>query len=315
MSILKNAVDSIAIGLEDFESEDERNNMKDETSPPRSIKYMHLPSLDIEAQIETVRGWFLERYKDPIESNPSSDGYNHIFIGPNDIKDMLYETFQDFVKTETIDIVVAELIDQSSRWVNELDDSIIDPAWLDPTLPTAHFRQIFIEAIEKIDEIININIESKDIQNSLNRLLFANIIFALETYLSDAFIGRISSNRQCLINYVKNDKDISKMSLGKAFSITDSVEDTSKKYLISQSWHNIKRVKEMYKFALSCDFPKDISSICTAIEKRHDIVHRNGRDKETGVEILISKQNIQDLIKDVTKLVDHIDIQLSNSTP
>jgi hypothetical protein len=57
-------------------------------------------------------------------------------------------------------------------------------------------------------------------------------------------------------------------------------------------------------------FPDELGDIYRAILKRHDIVHRNGKNKD-GEEILLQKGDVSALIEKVEQLAQAIDVQLA----
>ena len=77
------------------------------------------------------------------------------------------------------------------------------------------------------------------------------------------------------------------------------------------SWHNLERVKPMYKNTLVIEFPTELKKLCNAIRVRHDIVHRNGKTKD-GKEYEILQSDVKELISIVEDFVCKIDGQLSS---
>ena len=78
-------------------------------------------------------------------------------------------------------------------------------------------------------------------------------------------------------------------------------------------WHNLRKVDGLYReaFDKKLCLTKDLVS---AVEKRHDIVHRNGKTKD-GKEVEISKEdvinmksNISDFITDIEDSLDNIQV-------
>ena len=143
-------------------------------------------------------------------------------------------------------------------------------------------------------------------------MLFVNVVTALETYLSDAFINTVVPNQALMRRFIEGTPEFQseKITLSDIFKAIEEVEQKAKSYLADVVWHNLQRVKPMYKDTLGIDFPKDIGDIFRAIIKRHDIVHRNGKTK-SGDEILIQQQDIIDLVAAVESFTQYIDTQLS----
>lgn len=69
------------------------------------------------------------------------------------------------------------------------------------------------------------------------------------------------------------------------------------------------KIKGIYKDTLDVDFGS-IQEIMKAVEKRHHIIHRNGKDKEDN-SIVITNTDVDDLIACITKFVENIDDQLA----
>ena len=89
-----------------------------------------------------------------------------------------------------------------------------------------------------------------------------------------------------------------------------SIEIKVRKYLADFIWHNLAVVGKMYKDTLSIKFPDNMGAVYKAIVIRHDIVHRNGKDK-SGKEEIICQQDIINLIVEVEELVQHIDSSIN----
>ena len=53
------------------------------------------------------------------------------------------------------------------------------------------FHQTFVESLESIENLVKVNLSDNKLTDILNKLLFANTVAAMETYLSDAFINTV----------------------------------------------------------------------------------------------------------------------------
>jgi len=71
-----------------------------------------------------------------------------------------------------------------------------------------------------------------------------------------------------------------KFSLSDIFDCYEKIEKNVRTYLLDLIWHNLAKVKEMYKSSLDISFPETMKSLYSAISKRPDMVHRNGRKEE-----------------------------------
>jgi hypothetical protein len=172
------------------------------------------------------------------------------------------------------------------------------------------FYNTFLQSTFEIEALAAANITGR-IKISLDRLLYANIIAAVETYLSDAFINIVISNPDLIRKLVETNPEFKKrkFDLSDIYNKYESLESEVREYLVNIIYHNLAKVKNMYKSVLNIDFPSDLSRLYTAIMNRHDIVHRNGKNKE-GQLLNVNKKEITELISDSRRFVEHINLQL-----
>ena len=100
-----------------------------------------------------------------------------------------------------------------------------------------------------------------------------------------------------------------KLTLSEIYKRSDGLEDEIKKYLIDIIWHNLAKIKQMYKKTFNIDFPDELGELYGAVITRHDIVHRNGRTLE-GQKVIINKNKIEQLIIRTKNMIDFIDRQI-----
>jgi hypothetical protein len=92
----------------------------------------------------------------------------------------------------------------------------------------------------------------------------------------------------------------------------DDLEEEIRNYLLDLIWHNLEKIKPMYKFTLGIDFPNDLKPLFQAIVIRHDIVHRNGKTKE-GKESQLSRADVEQLLTDIPHFSQFIDKQFEEN--
>ncbi|MBP2443804.1 hypothetical protein [Rhizobium leguminosarum] len=144
------------------------------------------------------------------------------------------------------------------------------------------FRRALGEWRSTVDEI-----GSFDGESSRNRMLFSNLYSIVEAYLSDTIIGAaiadVSVQRQMLKLDDLKLKD-KQLSLETVLAKPNIVSDMIKTTLQGISFHNLVLVNQMCDNAFGNSIlPKekdDRKMILMSVSKRHDCVHRNGRDKE-----------------------------------
>ncbi len=146
-----------------------------------------------------------------------------------------------------------------------------------------------------------------------NRMIFASVITALETYFSDAFFKIVIDNENLIEKLMLTNPEFNKKqyALSEVIDWRKNIQKKVADYLFNNIiWHNLAKVSNIYRDVLGIDFPDDISQLHKAISIRHDLVHRNGRTKSGAIHKL-EKQDLLELISDVKKLVDHVNSELT----
>jgi hypothetical protein len=144
----------------------------------------------------------------------------------------------------------------------------------------------------------------------LLRLLFVNVIPAVETYLSDLFISAVGKDKALLRRFLESAPEfkMEKITLSEIFKTVEEIEKRARSCLMHVVWHHMSRVKPMFKDTLGLAFPEDMGDLFKAILIRHDLVHRNGKMKDGG-EHVMSEENVKSLIEQANKFISHIDNQ------
>jgi len=275
----------------------------------------HLRDADPEFQKEVMKEWFLSKYENPVEHTPyesAEGGYIYLWGGPFDAGDVLGDEFGGIVSDETIEECVQELEDEQAcvEWARIPSEEGYDESLLGIISQNLDFYVTFADSINNIRALLNQNLGVR-LDQILYRLLFVNVISTLEAYLSDAFMNTILPNPQILRKFVETNRDFSrrKLTLTEIFSRADQLTDEVKEYLIGLHYHNLAKIKEMYKATLDVEFLDD-GDLFKAIVVRHDLVHRNGKTKD-GSEIALTKDEVLKLVGRVETFVKHINEQLS----
>jgi len=294
--------------------------MVNEESPSVTIDGTNIPLSDFEKmsreeQIEMMRAWFLENYEDPVERTPYESregGYIYIWGGPYNAHEEL-SVFGGYVPDDVIEELADNLSMDCPEWTSAEKPSDYEDDYLSLILSGNEYFQSFNQSIVNIREILEVTVDGTA-QTHLFGLLYVSVITAVETYLSDAFINTVLGDSQHLRRFVENNPEFTKktFSLSEIFSRHESIKDEVKEYLLSQLWHNIAKIKPMYEATLGVKFPKNLSSIFQAINIRHDLVHRNGRDKDGG-QIELSREDVEVLIANASEFINHINKQLDSN--
>ena len=87
----------------------------------------------------------------------------------------------------------------------------------------------------------------------------------------------------------------------------DKLQKRVKDDLFELMYHNLPKISNIYKIIFDIDIPDNMGEIMQRIKIRHDLVHRNGKDKNNK-EINISKPQLvetYDLIYNFIKEIDN----------
>ncbi len=176
----------------------------------------------------------------------------------------------------------------------------------------SNYYNEFKQSIENVKKILvlKLEIDEDKVKKFIIRILYANVITALETYLSDCFIEKILKDKKIIPKLLESISEFNekKLTLYNAYNWIEHLNDNIIDVISGISFHNLGKVKNMYKDVLNVDFPEDLGIVFNAISIRHDIVHRNGKTKD-GEEIILTKQDIDELIDEISKLIKYIDSQ------
>lgn len=178
------------------------------------------------------------------------------------------------------------------------------------------FKSMFFDehVREAIDVLDRIDCLEESSRKLLYRTLYANIISSMEAYLSDKIISRVLSSTDSKRKFVENYKGYKelKLSLSDIYKKMDNIDSCIIKTLRDIIYHNLPVVKNIYKAALDIEIG-DISELMRCVAIRHDIVHRNGKDKE-GVLHSITKEDVITLATKISDFIRNIEYEFSKLT-
>ena len=284
------------------------------TSDGSPVSAQDLRALDPATQRDVMEAWFRARYEDPAERTPYNSeegGYIWIYGGPFDASEELGAEFGEAVDQEVMDSLVEELNYECDSWApteqpGDYYDDFVDISDI------ADSYDNFGEALENVSELLHAPIEN-NVAPYLHRLLYVNIVTALETYLSDVFVKTVLSDGALVRKFVETTPDFKKrkFALSDVFAEIDRVEETVKGQLRQIVWHDLARVRLMYRDVLAVDV-QTTKAIFRSVAIRHDLVHRNGKDKD-GIGIPIKADDVVALAQEAHRLVRGIDEALSST--
>lgn len=199
--------------------------------------------------------------------------------------------------TLEVDLNNEEVLDVDIEYPEE------DDAWYDKELFDATHADV-IKVMEKIDSL------DEDMKSYLYKLLYANLITSMEAYLSDTLIKYVTENDEYLRKFTETYKPFKNqtITIDNIFNRMDHLKDIVKEELRELMYHNLPKIKQIFKDSMGIDIGV-IKELCKAVLIRHDIVHRNGKNKE-GKAHVITKENVEQLCTQVNEFIYNIECQL-----
>ncbi|KJZ12302.1 hypothetical protein TW85_16045 [Marinomonas sp. S3726] len=276
----------------------------------KTITKADLKSRSEGVQIEIMSVWFFQHYQDPVHQCPYNGregGYQYIYGGPYDAGEELSDEFGEFIDEEIIEKLASELEDECTEWSgvslpDDYDDYLINIAG-----SVADPYKDLLTSIENLRSMISMEFDENH-QQTLFKMVFTSTITSMEAFLSEYFIGKIERESYSLRKFVETNTDFEKekFSLSEVFDRRENIEKYAKEYLVDLLWHNLPKIRPIYKKALNIEFPESIGNLIKATHIRHDLVHRGGKSKE-GKIITLHKSDVDDLINEVEKFAKHIE--------
>ena len=266
-----------------------------------------IKNLDKDEQIQIMKNWFLSNYQDPQNECPydkEEGDYVYIYGGPYNAMEELNDEFGDYVNEEIIKELADELENDCYEWSGiYLDYEEYDEIEISKIEPLSNLKH----CIKTLEQLLEIEY-NENFRETIYNMITANCITILEAFLSEYLLSKVLNDNILIRKAIENIDDFKdrKISIDKIFLEYEQIKITIKVYFSNLNYHNLPKISKIYELIFDKKFPKNIGGIYRMIEYRHDIIHRNGKNKE-GVKIRINKEDIIKLIKDILSLAEYID--------
>lgn len=172
-------------------------------------------------------------------------------------------------------------------------------------------KQLYDATHTDIDKLLDASASlPNEVKPMLYKLLYANAITMMETYLGDTLKREVLKDEKSIRKFVETFKPykIEKICLSDFFCKKDTLRHSVRKTLNELLYHNLDKISNIYRDALGVDLG-DISELNKAVKIRHDIVHRNGENLE-GVPHIITPSHVQIVQERVQQLIASVNSQL-----
>ena len=172
-------------------------------------------------------------------------------------------------------------------------------------LDSKYFRNI----MTSLHELNAINYENSNA--IIQRMIFSNVITAMEAYLSDTIKRNIFSRPEIKRNFIEKSGLFDKnMKENKFYEFMLGLDKRINDEIDAISFHTIHKARDLYLAVLDYSMdPDDVEVIRVYVTKRNDIVHRNGYDKD-GILHVITQEDVEELIDKVLSFTYAIDREI-----
>jgi len=183
-------------------------------------------------------------------------------------------------------------LDGNSKIEIEEISKLYDFNLYDAIATNKQFYTNFKLEIDKLVRLNGIDLDDVDLNTILKRQIFIGTITVLETFLSDTLINMTLANKNYLQSFVETYSDFQKekISYGAIYKEFAKIENKIKDTMTSILYHNLDKIKVIYEKTFTIKFP-EMDNLKGEVTKRHDLVHRGGKNKDGDYLNITSESN------------------------
>ncbi|KTI34495.1 HEPN domain-containing protein [Enterobacter hormaechei] len=301
---------------------DEAFDMAFRVDGPVEFDDTWLTSASKEDQHDAVEAWFTDRFCSPTNDTPYNGregGHQYIHGGPYNAESEIFKRFDGIIPEDTLQEVIYELErENGSEWapVNHNQETDYDDYFNVYTNSRWEARSNLIESLKEIELFLNQQDEISGSKKLAYQMAYGMMISCFEAYLSEVVLYWARENVQTLYRIASKIDDFSEKKY-KLFDVllnVDSFPVEMLNYLTSKVvWHRLDKLKPIIEFGLNITIPNP-ELIMKAIQTRHDIVHRAGKNTD-GVVVHITKELLNDLSSGILEFVCKFEEELEREYP
>lgn len=218
------------------------------------------------------------------------------------------------MRKESIALLLLDICNEDDKCVLDLT-ALVRDGWVDDSYIVSSsslnskFHENFIATLSKLGHL------NEERENQiLQRMIYSNVITAMESYLSDTIKRTVLSRKAIKLRFIEKHKAFSeKIKISEIFEYIEKIDKLVSDEIDKISFHNIVTVKNLYIDVLDCDFNHiDVSRLIDYVSVRHDIVHRNGM-KTNGDLIELSQDDVTVMMDFVQSFIDGIESKMVRS--
>ena len=236
------------------------------------------------------------------------------FAAENNSDSMNYEDYQ--VECEncgrSFEVTIYNAMYGGEVQVEDVDDVDVEEEYAESEDDYENY--VFDLTPEKITDVLDeIETLSPLTKEYLYRQLYAGAITSMEAFLSSTLLKAVLSSNESKRKFVEKDIPYraEQISFSSIFEQMDKIDTTIQETLRGLMYHNLGKIKPIYKDVLDIDLGY-IGDIMKAVQIRHDIVHRSGKDKDGNVHS-IQKDDVIELVEKVSSLISKVDRSINTN--
>lgn len=275
--------------------------------------------MDKITKLNEMREWFDSHYEDPANSLPydsAEGGYIPIYGTLQYTDEILYNHFSGIYPDKLIERLISEIGD-TNIWSPVPDESWFEP-YEEYITPSEYILRDTLADLTLISYQIDIAQKLPTHSEEFLQMLFVRVYAIIESFLANFITSYIDENFDTLIGAENPNPELQniKMPMIIAYKSTEMkdprkhIRDMFRKALFmhyqEKLWHKFGSAQKMYnQFGFLFSYEK--TSLEASIEIRHDIVHRDGRTKESlDSRHKITAEMVMTLAEDVRKIITSI---------
>jgi hypothetical protein len=188
-------------------------------------------------------------------------------------------------------------------------DEIQELEWI---IQSNEHKEVIYKQLEIVEQLQESILVQPLLNKSMNIMMYAHIVAAIEGYLSATFIHVVLNSKKLFNRLCITDDNLKNLKFNMSDLINNNkyIEDYVSNYLNNLIFHRTEKINSLFLHVLGHNFG-DLSWFGKAVSIRHDCVHRAGITKERD-SVDIRNKDIQNLINNARTLISNLEKTISD---
>ncbi|WP_065204310.1 HEPN domain-containing protein [Shewanella woodyi] len=234
-----------------------------------------MSDLMIELENEKADQWIRDRLEDE-DSDEESEEYKELADEYSNLQEHLREQFE---------------FEEDLKWLKKNDSST--------------FHRLFLEEISELEKLI-IKKPLKAKPYMMYRMTYAHSVSLLEAFIGETVKSLVNENDRFFVNSFKiAELKNAKYTLEFLATTESNPKALAIKELSKILYHSMPKVKVIFETILGNKINLNISEVDKITKIRHDIVHRNGKNKE-GEPVYLDQNDIVSMFEEIKSFANDL---------